>query len=139
MQYVCVFFSSLKNVFSTNSTKWYAHKNTWLHSNIINIISIGKCSITYIHTFIPISLFFNHRSGSSWLNVVPFGIRRLLNFIKENYGQVPIYITENGVSDNNGTLEDDQRVYYYKHYTNEILKGIISFCTLLEGCIQESL
>ena len=63
------------------------------------------------------------RSGSSWLYVVPWGIRHLLNFIKDNYGDPEIYITENGVSDNNGTLEDDHRVYFYKHYTNEVLKG----------------
>ena len=113
-----------------------------IHDSIVILLTLLVLANVPSHIsplFIHISLFFNHRSGSSWLNVVPFGIRRLLNFIKENYGQVPIYITENGVSDNNGTLEDDQRVYYYKHYTNEILKGIISFCTLLEVCIQESL
>lgn len=63
------------------------------------------------------------RAGSSWLYVVPFGIRRLVNWIKEEYGDVPIYITENGVSDNTGTLHDQQRVDYYKYYTNELLKG----------------
>nr|ATP16791.1 multidomain GH1 [Lyrodus pedicellatus] len=63
-------------------------------------------------------------SGSSWLYVVPWGIRHLLNFIKDNYGDPEIYITENGVSDNNGTLEDDHRVEFYRSYTNEVLKAI---------------
>ncbi len=40
------------------------------------------------------------RSASSWLKVVPFGIRRMMNWIKEEYGaDVDIYITENGFSD----------------------------------------
>lgn len=62
-------------------------------------------------------------SGSIWLQVVPWGIRRVLNFIKNNYGNPPVIITENGVSDTNGTLEDNGRVAYYRDYINNILKG----------------
>lgn len=46
-----------------------------------------------------------------------------MNWIRKEYGDVPIYITENGVSDKNGTLEDTRRVNYYKQYLNELLKG----------------
>ncbi|XP_021353931.1 lactase-phlorizin hydrolase-like, partial [Mizuhopecten yessoensis] len=63
-------------------------------------------------------------SGSSWLTVTPFGIRRMLNWIKDHYGDVPVFITENGISDRNGSLSDDHRIFYYKHYINEILKAI---------------
>ncbi|XP_069110088.1 lactase/phlorizin hydrolase-like [Argopecten irradians] len=63
-------------------------------------------------------------SGSSWLTVTPFGIRRMLNWIKSHYGDVPVYITENGISDRNGSLSDDHRIFYYKHYINEVLKAI---------------
>ncbi|XP_069134731.1 LOW QUALITY PROTEIN: lactase/phlorizin hydrolase-like [Argopecten irradians] len=63
-------------------------------------------------------------SGSSWLTVTPFGIRRMLNWIKNHYGDVPVYITENGISDRNGSLSDDHRIFYYKHYINEVLKAI---------------
>ncbi|XP_064605858.1 lactase/phlorizin hydrolase-like [Liolophura sinensis] len=63
-------------------------------------------------------------SGSEWLRVVPWGFRRLLVWIKQNYGDVPIMVTENGVSDRNGSLTDDHRIYYYKHYINEMLKAI---------------
>ncbi len=67
--------------------------------------------------FIPSS------SGSAWLLVNPPGIRKLLVWIKNHYGDLSIYVTENGISDRNGTLEDWHRIYYYKHYINNVLKG----------------
>lgn len=65
-------------------------------------------------------------SGSNWLRITPFGIRRLLRFLKEEYGNPPIYITENGVSEHSSGgqgLNDYHRSYYYKHYINQALKG----------------
>ena len=63
------------------------------------------------------------RSGSDWLKVTPVGIRRMLNWVKFTYGDFPIYITENGVSDRNGSLQDEHRIFYYKHYINNVFKG----------------
>ncbi|CAL4160093.1 unnamed protein product [Meganyctiphanes norvegica] len=64
-------------------------------------------------------------SGSSWLKVTPFGIRRILNWAAKEYGDVDIYITENGFSDRQGNIDDLQRIYYYKHYLNQMLKAIV--------------
>ena len=64
------------------------------------------------------------RSGSSWLRVVPWGLRKLLVWIKDNYGNPPIYITENGISDRNATLQDTHRVNYYRDYINQAFKGM---------------
>ena len=77
-------------------------------------MSIVLQTVSYAFHFI--------RSGSSWLRVTPFGIRKVLRWIKEKYGDVPIYITENGFSDN-GALEDTDRVNYYNQYINNVLKG----------------
>ncbi|KAK7499141.1 hypothetical protein BaRGS_00009688 [Batillaria attramentaria] len=63
-------------------------------------------------------------SGSSWLTVNPFGIRKMVNWIRRQYGDVPIYITENGLSDKNASLSDEHRIYYYRNYINELLKAI---------------
>ena len=64
-------------------------------------------------------------SGSSWLKMVPWGIRGLLNWIKNEYGDHwDIYITENGWSDRHGDIEDDRRVYHYRHYINNVLKAV---------------
>lgn len=64
-------------------------------------------------------------SGSAWLKISPFGFRKILNFIKEEYGNPPIIITENGISERGQVdLNDSQRSYYYEKYLNQVLKGI---------------
>ncbi|KAK2906305.1 lactase/phlorizin hydrolase-like isoform X2 [Channa argus] len=65
-------------------------------------------------------------SGSSWLKVSPFGFRRILNFIKEEYGNPPIIITENGISERGPVdLNDIQRIYYFEKYINQLLKAYL--------------
>ena len=59
--------------------------------------------------------------ASNWLKVTPFGFRRLLNWLTQY--EKPIIVTENGFSDFLGNLDDMQRIYYYKHYLNQMLKG----------------
>ena len=63
------------------------------------------------------------RSGSSWLKVTPFGMRKTLQWIRDRFNNPDIIITENGYSDNSGNLDDMMRVYYYKHNINNVLKG----------------
>ena len=53
--------------------------------------------------------------------VVPWGTRKLLNWINYNY-KIPVLITENGMSDD-GRLLDTDRIKYYRSYINEVLKG----------------
>nr|ADK12988.1 beta-glucosidase [Reticulitermes flavipes] len=62
-------------------------------------------------------------SASSWLRVVPWGFRKELNWIANEYGNPPIYITENGFSDYGG-LNDTDRVLYYTEHLKEMLKAI---------------
>ena len=51
-------------------------------------------------------------------------MRKMVNWLSEEYGAaVPIVITENGVSDRIGNLDDMHRIYFYKHYLNQLLKG----------------
>ena len=50
-----------------------------------------------------------------------------MTWIADQIGaDVPIYITENGFSDLIGNLDDLHREYYYKHYINQLLKGLSS-------------
>ncbi|KAK2109007.1 hypothetical protein P7K49_014172 [Saguinus oedipus] len=64
-------------------------------------------------------------SGSYWLKITPFGFRRILNWLKEEYNDPPIYVTENGVSQREETdLNDTARIYYLRTYINEALKAV---------------
>nr|CAB3504975.1 unnamed protein product [Digitaria exilis] len=63
------------------------------------------------------------QAASSWLFVYPRGFRELLLYVKENYGNPTVYITENGVDEANNkslslqeALKDDTRIdFYHKH------------------------
>ncbi|XP_068081776.1 myrosinase 1-like [Anabrus simplex] len=63
------------------------------------------------------------KSSSEWLRMVPWGLRKLINWIHKEYDGPEIIITENGVSDR-GTLDDQSRVSYYTSHLAEILKAI---------------
>ncbi|KAI6054326.1 lactase/phlorizin hydrolase [Marmota monax] len=64
-------------------------------------------------------------SGSVWLKMTPFGFRRILNWLKEEYNNPPIYVTENGVSQREETdLNDTARIYYLRSYIDEALKAV---------------
>uniref|UniRef100_A0A8C9WRR5 beta-glucosidase n=1 Tax=Scleropages formosus TaxID=113540 RepID=A0A8C9WRR5_SCLFO len=74
------------------------------------------------------------------LRVVPWGLRRLLNWIKEEYGNPEIYITENGMStDSKTTVDDTDRVFFYKTYIDEALKAHNLDGVKLKGYIAWSL
>ncbi|XP_076748903.1 myrosinase 1 isoform X2 [Xylocopa sonorina] len=79
------------------------------------------------------------KSGASeWLKVVPQGIRMCLRYIAENYDNPPIYITENGFSDH-GTLNDDDRIYYYREYLKQMLLAIYNDGVDVRGYMTWSL
>ncbi|KAJ6346653.1 hypothetical protein OIU76_003353 [Salix suchowensis] len=63
------------------------------------------------------------KAASEWLFVYPRGIRDLLLYVKREYNNPLIYITENGIDEsNNGSLTlkealaDITRVDYYYHH-----------------------
>jgi len=68
-------------------------------------------------------------SASSWLRVVPYGIRNMLNWVQNNYNnyKTPWFITENGYSsepsDCDKNLDVDKTQYLVSH-VNEIYKAI---------------
>ncbi|KAF4522510.1 hypothetical protein B566_EDAN002595 [Ephemera danica] len=70
-------------------------------------------------------------SSVVWLRVVPWGFRRLLNWMRDEYGpEIPVFVTENGYADYNYTgLQDTDRLNYYTDYINEMMKAVV-----LDGC-----
>jgi len=69
-------------------------------------------------------------ADSSWLYVVPWGFRKMLNWIWQRYN-TPIYVTENGVDVPNESslpilvaLNDTFRVNFYQSYLSNLLAAI---------------
>nr|CAD7257472.1 unnamed protein product [Timema shepardi] len=62
-------------------------------------------------------------SAASWLKIVPWGIRKQLNWIKDQYGNPPLLITESGYADY-GDLNDTNRIIYYASYLDQVLSAI---------------
>ncbi|PHT31328.1 Beta-glucosidase 42 [Capsicum baccatum] len=72
------------------------------------------------------------KAASSWLYMVPWGIRKVLNHIAERYGNPPVYITETGMDDEDEDtsplhemLDDKLRVSYFKAYLASIHQAIL--------------
>ena len=59
------------------------------------------------------------------MRVVPWGLRKVFNWLKDNYGNPLVIVTENGYGENKSVapLYDYSRVGYLMQCTNEMLKG----------------
>uniref|UniRef100_A0A182W4F7 Beta-glucosidase n=1 Tax=Anopheles minimus TaxID=112268 RepID=A0A182W4F7_9DIPT len=68
------------------------------------------------------------RAKSSWLYVVPEGLRGMLNWIRKRYNNPPVLITENGYSDD-GQVDDKERIDYYTQHLNALLAAVLE-----DGC-----
>ncbi|XP_042418449.1 beta-glucosidase 6-like [Zingiber officinale] len=71
------------------------------------------------------------RSSSIWLYIVPEGLRSLMNYIKQKYGNPLVIITENGMDDSNNpftsiedALKDDKRIKYHNDYLSNLSASI---------------
>ncbi|KAJ8958261.1 hypothetical protein NQ318_017405 [Aromia moschata] len=64
--------------------------------------------------------------------IVPWGFRKLLNWVRKRYNNPLIYITENGVEDNTGTLQDDERILFRKLFIKALVQAVSE-----DGCNVE--
>ncbi|CAH0717636.1 unnamed protein product, partial [Brenthis ino] len=64
------------------------------------------------------------KAGTNWFFVYAPGIRKQLNWLKKNYGDVEILINENGVASYGSGLKDDDRVKYFKDHLEQVLLAI---------------
>lgn len=67
-------------------------------------------------------------SAAGWLKDVPWGFRKLLNWIKNEFGNPLVFVTENGFADL-GEMNDTGRIDYYTGYLNALLDAVN-----LDGC-----
>ncbi|KAM0829781.1 hypothetical protein ACQ4PT_066665 [Festuca glaucescens] len=71
------------------------------------------------------------RAASEWLCIVPWGIRKMINYIAKKYDNPIIYITENGMDDEDDPsatldqfLNDTKRVGFFKGYVGAVAEAI---------------
>lgn len=69
------------------------------------------------------------RAKSEWLYLAPNGLYKLLNWIRQNYNNIEIIITENGWSDD-GQLDDVDRIDYMKSHFEQIHRAIEDGCNV---------
>ncbi|GER43794.1 beta-glucosidase [Striga asiatica] len=110
-------------------TTWFASEN---NVDIINVLLNDTLSDSgaLILPFVlgkPIP----DKANSVWLYIVPRGIRNLMNYIKQKYGNPLILITENGMDDGNSlfksikdALKDEKRIKYHNDYLTNLLAAI---------------
>ncbi|XP_028785602.1 beta-glucosidase 40-like [Neltuma alba] len=120
---------SLDFVGINHYTTYYAMYNP----NITNVLQ------DYISDSDALTLPFNlsgntvigDRANSVWLYIVPQGMRSVMNYIKEKYGNPLVVITENGMDDPNDqhipikeALKDEKRIKYHNDYLSNLLSSI---------------
>ncbi|XP_078430215.1 beta glucosidase 40 [Wolffia australiana] len=115
-------------------TTYYASKDT---TNFVGMIlngSVGDSgSITSpFKNLRPIG----EKASSIWLYIVPEGLRSLMNYVKNRYGNPPVFITENGMDDSNNAfisikdaLKDDKRIFYHSSHLSNLSASI-----RIDGC-----
>ncbi|KAL6882569.1 hypothetical protein ACP4OV_011259 [Aristida adscensionis] len=98
-------------------------------SNGLNIsyMTDSQANLTGVRNGVPIG----PQAASPWLYVYPQGFRKLLMYVKQNYGNPKVYITENGVDEANNknlslqeALKDDYRIDYYRNHLLALLSAI---------------
>lgn len=102
-------------------------------SHLVTAVTNGTCTPGYE----SIGNFSLHvdpswpKTASSSICVVPWGLRRLLKFVSQEYTgtKIPIYIAGNGMPTEavGDLINDTLRVDYFRRYINEALKGMLFF------------
>ncbi|CAA0825542.1 Beta-glucosidase 40 [Striga hermonthica] len=104
-------------------TTWFARENK---VDIINVLLNDTLSDS--GAFL---IYLYEQANSVWLYIVPRGIRNLMNYIKQKYGNPLVLITENGMDDGNSlfksikdALKDEKRIKYHNDYLTNLLAAI---------------
>lgn len=121
---------SLDFVGINHYTTWYARNNK---TDLVGVLlrdslsDSGATTLPFGKNGKPIG----DKANAIWLYIVPSGMRSLMNYIKDKYGNPPVVITENGMDDGNNplvplekALKDDKRIKYHHDYLQNLLASI---------------
>ncbi|XP_069355809.1 lactase/phlorizin hydrolase-like [Maniola hyperantus] len=62
--------------------------------------------------------------ASHMLPVVPGGLRKVIAWLRRQYGDIDVIITENGFTSRGNQLDDHDRVNFFKNHLHEVLLSI---------------
>ncbi|KAL5809990.1 hypothetical protein ACOSQ4_026558 [Xanthoceras sorbifolium] len=84
-----------------------------------------NANITYERGGVPIG----PKAYSSWLYIVPWGMYKAMTYVKEQYGNVTVIVSENGMDDPANLtlakeLHDTMRTNYFESYLTQLKKAI---------------
>ncbi|XP_077214617.1 beta-glucosidase 6-like [Tasmannia lanceolata] len=123
--------SSLDFVGINHYTTYYAMDitNSSFYKNMLNndtFVDAGALP-TPIRNGEPIG----DTGGSTWLYIVPWGMRKAMNYIKNRYGNPMVIVTENGIDEVNDpdkplleALQDQKRIDYHRDYLSNLSAAI---------------
>ncbi|XP_063629177.1 myrosinase 1-like [Cydia splendana] len=60
-------------------------------------------------------------TASDWFTLYPEGFRGALLYLKQQYGDVEFFVTENGYAGSDDPLDDEPRVQYHRDYLAQVL------------------
>ncbi|XP_055842497.1 myrosinase 1-like [Episyrphus balteatus] len=69
------------------------------------------------------------RAKADWVYCIPQGLESLLKYLRDEYNNVEVKITENGWVDS-GELNDDNRIRYFKSHIQAVLNAINDGCNV---------
>ncbi|XP_041976154.1 myrosinase 1-like [Aricia agestis] len=64
------------------------------------------------------------KSPLDWFIIYPEGIRRQMKWLKRKYGNIEIFIMENGLANIDPRLDDTDRVDFYREHLRQVLLSI---------------
>ncbi|CAG9863636.1 unnamed protein product [Phyllotreta striolata] len=99
-----------------------------------NVMSYGN-DVGTVNSFKPSWIVENN----GLFSIVPDGVRKVLNWIKKNYGDHEILITELGVTEDGSSLNDNIRIDFFTDYICNILSAVYEDEVNVTGVIAWSL
>lgn len=113
------------NHYTTNYVE--ASTPSYIRAALRNINPEGQFDVSYAKNGQPIG---PQSRGATWLYVVPWGFKKLLDYIRVHYNNPTMIITENGYADLHESplahrlLQDDKRISYHQDYLATLLLAI---------------
>ncbi|GLJ09702.1 hypothetical protein SUGI_0114460 [Cryptomeria japonica] len=109
------------------STRYAYHVSTPPNKMTTSYSLDSQVNLTAVRNGVPIGPLV----GSPWLYVYPRGMRDIVKYVKDQYNNPPIFITENGIDEVNNeslslqeALNDTWRIDYYSQHLRYLHKAI---------------